>query len=327
MRRPTFSSAAGLLTGAALVAACSNPHASATVERRDCENCHASEYDTATVHAERGYSRTCWWCHGQSGWRPAAVHHAQFKIHQDPHLALDCADCHLDEIDHEQVTCTSCHEHTEGRTSPLHVGNGDYDYAPRSCLSCHRKRERQRTCADCHLSEITGRTLVPAHGPSMQRDCDNCHQSIAWRPAAIDHDAFWPLTGAHASASCAGCHDGEVFAGTPRECVGCHDGLQARSRVDHTQLTNPSACERCHDTTAWVPAEFPDHGAFYSLRGDHRGLECGDCHTDVTSYAVFTCIDCHEHSQSRTDGEHRGVNGYAYESQACLDCHRNGVDD
>ena len=45
----------------------------------------------------------------------------------------------------------------------------------------------------------------------------------------------------------------------------------------------------------------------------------------AASYAVFECIRCHEHSNSgELANEHHEVPGYAFESNACYTCHRNG---
>ncbi|MEZ5289426.1 MAG: hypothetical protein R2712_32415, partial [Vicinamibacterales bacterium] len=55
--------------------------------------------------------------------------------------------------------------------------------------------------------------------------------------------------------------------------------------------------------------------------GPHR-QSCSTCHQ--TSTQSFTCLVCHEHSQSRMDSEHRGRSGYRYDSLACYSCHPNG---
>ena len=54
---------------------------------------------------------------------------------------------------------------------------------------------------------------------------------------------------------------------------------------------------------------------------------CSDCHTNPNNYEVFSCIDCHEHSKIRTDGQHREVRDYVYVSSACYDCHPQGRSD
>jgi hypothetical protein len=39
---------------------------------------------------------------------------------------------------------------------------------------------------------------------------------------------------------------------------------------------------------------------------------------------LFSCIDCHQHVQSRVDPEHRGVRNYVYGSTQCYTCHPRG---
>jgi hypothetical protein len=85
----------------------------------------------------------------------------------------------------------------------------------------------------------------------------------------------------------------------------------------------------CHTTLpGWKPADFPIHdGQFFPIySGSHLGTwdNCTQCHEDANNYAGFTCLSCHEHSQSSMDSEHNEVNDYTYNSVACLDCHPTG---
>ena len=123
------------------LAACTTSHP--VVDRTACETCHATAYDT-TDHVARGYPTTCSNCHGTTAWLPAEADHKGFNLTSSSHAGWDCADCHLS-ITYDppaiptpkSITCTSCHWHTAGRTDPKHLGNGDYTYAPASCLRCH----------------------------------------------------------------------------------------------------------------------------------------------------------------------------------------------
>jgi hypothetical protein len=111
-----------------------------TIDRLDCNTCHAAEYDAASVHAEQGFPRTCYACHGLSDWTEADENHDRFSIDRGSHTGFDCSACHLSQDNRNQITCISCHWHSEARTSPWHVGNGDYEYAPAACLNCHGGR-------------------------------------------------------------------------------------------------------------------------------------------------------------------------------------------
>ena len=62
------------------------------------------------------------------------------------------------------------------------------------------------------------------------------------------------------------------------------------------------------------------------LTGRHAEIACESCHV-TGDYAVFSCIDCHEHRQGEMDDEHDDVGDYQWTSAACLDCHPNGEED
>lgn len=145
---------------AAAAAACTTTHTE--TDRLDCNSCHATEYDTSAQitppcdpalgpidHVARGYDRTCYACHGTASWCPADDSHTEFNLTRTAHAGYDCADCHL-AISYEppavtdatQITCTNCHWHDQARTDPLHLGNGDYEYAPAACLECHGRGGR-----------------------------------------------------------------------------------------------------------------------------------------------------------------------------------------
>ena len=79
----------------------------------------------------------------------------------------------------------------------------------------------------------------------------------------------------------------------------------------------------------WKPAGFQVHDAqfFPIFSGKHRGEwdDCVDCHTNTGNYAVFSCVDCHEHNRTEMDDKHSGEADYQYTSMACLECHPTGT--
>ena len=269
------------------------------------------------------------------------------------HAQVACARCHDGgDRDHDMSACGSCHEdrhmgrmtrpcaecHTprswrpDGRLEahaatrfPL-LGN----HAVLGCRSCHRRaaegdfRGARPECESCHLETLRQRRPHPPHlGAVFLRGCDRCHGQTGWRPARFAHDT-WPLTGAHHSTPCTSCHVGGVYRGVSRDCVGCHDGQQTRSSVDHGSFPNRRSCDSCHSTRAWTPAHFDEHTTYFPLSGPHGGQPCARCHMDSSNIRSFTCFDCHRHSQSRADSEHRGIAGYSYDSNACYRCHSRG---
>ncbi|HAD12683.1 MAG TPA: hypothetical protein DCF33_09625, partial [Saprospirales bacterium] len=54
-------------------------------------------------------------------------------------------------------------------------------------------------------------------------DCAICHNETAWDPSIFNHNAVYPLNGAHAviANDCNACHQGD-YVNTPNTCAGCH---------------------------------------------------------------------------------------------------------
>ncbi len=275
-----------------------------------------------------------------------------------------CGDCHENPSDYSSFTCISCHEHNKQDMDDEHDDVGGYIYESRACLECHPTGSGElgfnhntsafpltgahitTACVDCHANgyDNTPTGCNDCHNPDYQQaqnpshlvlalsvNCLDCHTTLpGWSPASFaQHNQLYPLLGAHAllSNDCFGCHKGD-YVNTPNTCYGCHEG-------DYTQATNPNHqsaqfptdCEVCHTQNAWQPSTFNHDGQYFPIySGKHDGEwdECSDCHTSPGNYAIFSCIDCHEHNQQDMDDEHQGVSGYVYNSIACLNCHPDG---
>jgi len=105
-------------------------------------------------------------------------------------------------------------------------------------------------CSSCHNGTIaTGKTAD--HIPTTAQ-CDDCHSTGQWTPAAVDHAAF--------SGNCISCHDGVAASGKSAThiasndvCDACHQKFPAAwtpinpSAVDHNEVTG--ACFDCHNGT------------------------------------------------------------------------------
>ncbi|MFM8448689.1 MAG: hypothetical protein ACKOAY_01165 [Haliscomenobacter sp.] len=292
------------LIGVHGVVACNQCHAADNplrIDRRntDCVHCHQQEFQQTRQpnHVQLGLDTECGACHSihGSGWRPASftAEHNKFYVLDGAHAAIsnDCAACHV---------------------------NNNYSHTPNTCFGCHEP-------------DYT-RTLSPNHAKSQfSTDCATCHTTGAWIPAAFDHDKFYPLKGAHKKIEkeCAECHIGGNYDNTPNTCVGCHIADYNKTKdPNHITAQFPTSCEDCHSENAWEPATFnhdAQHFPIYS--GHHRGVwsSCTECHTTPGNYAVFSCIDCHEHSnQNDLAQEHRRVRNYQYVSTACYSCHPRG---
>jgi hypothetical protein len=259
----------------------------------------------------------------------------------------ECAHCHTDL--HEQTVgpdCARCHTprswivsniaeiHRRGRF-PLLGAHYSAD-----CAACHPSASLLRfeplgvECVDCHM-EAYQTAANPNHVEgNFSTECSVCHEmnAYSWSGAGFSH-AFFPLTGGHNIQDCSRCHSGGSFDNTPSDCYACHDQDYANTSNPAHQASGFSTdCLLCHTTApGWRPADFKIHdGQYFPIySGSHRGEwnSCSDCHENLSDYTGFTCLSCHEHSQSRMDGEHDEVRNYQYNSVACLDCHPRGTGD
>ncbi|MGE4541871.1 MAG: hypothetical protein AB7D35_11470 [Bacteroidales bacterium] len=288
------------LTGAHNTLLCAECHADGYVDTpMECFACHETAYNQSVnpSHEALALSTDCASCHTtEPDWQPAT-----FAVHNDYY---ELSGAHAVVAD----ACALCHQ-------------GDYLSTPNSCLECHQADYNQ--------------TINPNHEQlNIGTACDDCHTTEPeWQPATFPiHNDFYVLNGAHAAIAndCMLCHDGDYIS-TENTCYACHtDDYNQTTDPPHQSAQFPTDCQSCHTEISWEPSTF-NHDALYFpiYSGEHQGEwnTCTDCHTNPTNYAIFSCTDCHEHNQIDMDDEHQGINGYVYESNACLECHPNGDSD
>ncbi len=258
----------------------------------DCQSCHMNDYNATTNpnHVASGFSTDCAMCHNEQAWQRVRFDHAATRF------PLTGA--------HTTVACERCH-----------VG-GVFSGTPTACVACHQ-------------SDYDGTTDPPHAGAGFPTTCADCHTTRGWDGANFNHaNTGFPLTGAHTTVACERCHVGGVYTGTPTACVSCHQAdYDGTTNPNHAAASFPTSCVDCHNTRGWDGANF-DHSQWFPLTtGVHRDKwrACSDCHTNAASYADFSCLGCHPHSdQTKTNQDHQGENGYAYNSQACYSCHPQG---
>lgn len=255
----------------------------------------------------------------------------------------DCMDCHTD-MHNETVgtDCARCHTpqswivsniteiHHQSRFPLLGA------HAVADCYQCHETASMLQfeplgiECIDCHRETYYGTTAPNHQTAGFSTDCSECHDISAfeWGSSGFNH-AFFPLTLGHNVQECARCHNVNDYSNISSECFSCHE-------ADYNSTTNPNHvssgfgkdCSMCHTTNpGWKPATFDHDAKFFPIySGKHKGEwnACTDCHTNTSNYAVFTCIDCHEHNKADMDKEHDEEKKYSYNSAACFDCHPRG---
>lgn len=260
----------------------------------------------------------------------------------------ECATCHLPDYKaakqpvHVGAFPTGCGDcHSEEAWSPTHGFDHGERFPLRGahakvvCADCHTRGfgpgDTPDTCVGCHRDDYEA-ARMPAHAGFSTR-CNTCHDESGWKPAKFDHS--WPLTGAHATAPCTGCHGGKppVYEGTSKECVSCHRDDYERSPFPG-HATFPTTCQQCHATKAWTPATGGTHpeARFPIKNGAHSEFECMSCHNEAlgpNGKDNTDCVGCHtgEHSRSKMDEKHHEVAKYptgAASPRFCLDCHPDG---
>lgn len=310
-----------------------------------------------------GFKTDCAVCHTSQNWQVTRANMSfdhnttRFKLNGQ-HLNVDCRSCHntlkFQDTKTECISChTDMHQNTVGpdcarchdtkswiieKTTAMHqmsrfplLGN----HAVADCASCHQSASNFRyeplsvECVSCHRADYMA-TTTPNHQAShYSTDCADCHgvRATGWNAGNFDH-AFFSLTEGH-SISCTECHTSGTYQKIPNECVSCHQSdYNSTANPNHQSAGFSTSCTDCHTTSpGWSPADFRQHDAVYFpiYSGDHKGEwdKCTDCHTSG-NYSTFSCTNCHEHTQSKMDSEHRGINGYSYKSISCYSCHPQG---
>ncbi len=273
-----------------------------------CTSCHSTlnfskaETNCASCHTdvhENSVGADCESCHTPQSWvisNVEDIHRRSRFVLLGPHKVVDCNECH--------------------------ISNSLLNFKPIGA-----------TCYDCHIDNYQA-TTAPNHVASnYSTNCEECHDqnSPSWQGAGILH-TFFPLTGGHNIDDCFQCHQQDSFAGLTQDCKSCHiNDFNNTVNPSHLAIGFSTDCQECHTINSWESASFKSHDTkfFPVYSGKHNGEwdKCGDCHTNSSNYAQFSCLSCHEHNKTDMDSEHRGISGYVYESNACFTCHPSGSEE
>jgi hypothetical protein len=316
---------------------------------------------TNPVHAVAKFSTDCKICHTSAAWKPSTFDHktsTTFPL-TGAHIGVACVSCHANGYTGISTTCISCHlSNYNSATNPSHatppIGTGceschtvsawkpsTFNHTTKTafplagahisvtCIGCHTTRYAGTTtaCVGCHQNNYNA-TTNPGHvAAKFSTDCKLCHSVTVWKPTTFNHNTgtTYPLTGSHIGVNCINCHS-KGYAGISTACVSCHlPDYNSTTNPPHASAKFPTNCESCHTVTLWTTSTFNHDLQYFRIySGKHKGRWslCSECHTSATNYAVFNCLLCHEHSsKTSVDSEHRGVNGYVYNSSNCLSCH------
>src|SRR6266852_6600046 len=212
---------------------------------------------------------------------------------RSPHgsLNLPCQNCHtvygwkpiraVPEFDHNQ---------TRYPLRGMHEGV--------ACTACHTKMVFSNVgnkCADCHAD---------IHKRQMGANCESCHTLRGWKVSVQQinqHMNRFPLTGAHAAATCEDCHKNGAlsqFTTMSTACLSCHQkDFQAAKNPDHVAGKFATTCQTCHSTDNWLNARFDHRHTGFPLTGAHTvpPRACADCHVNNNYNLTQTsCVSCHQ---------------------------------
>lgn len=231
--------------------------------------------------------------------------HIVFPVTAGTVHAMDCDVCHGGFETFKEFTCISCHEHSQEVLDPIHIGINPYYSSPQ--------------CYDCHPDGTAA--------AGMARD---------------QHEPMFPIDVGtnHAEVACNSCHvdptDRSVNA-----CAECHYDQIPTLDDSHNQINDyvpgdHRMCKMCH-ADGVVPIRFQEHrNQHFGMQGPGAHRRCTQCHADrrtdrpfeAALFTTFTCEGlCHEHTQNKTNNQHQGENGYAYDFPLCVQCHPTGRKD
>jgi Cytochrome c7 and related cytochrome c len=254
----------------------------------DCNSCHANDFKQSKDpnHITLNFSTDCASCHSTSpNWAPAKFSdHNNFFPLTGAHTTLKCSECHI---------------------------GGNFKNTPKDCNSCHK--------TNFLATKNPSHTLL-----KFSTDCATCHTTNSgWSPATFtEHNAFYPLTGAHSTVKCTECHIGGKYSKTPKDCNSCHNNAFVGAKSpDHLTMGLSSDCASCHTTSrGWKPSTF-NHNTVWPLTGAHSVIakNCVQCHnTNNIKTASKDCNSCHNIVYAASKNPDHVTMGL---STDCASCH------
>ena len=250
-----------------------------------CITCHQKDFQTPVLdHVSSGFPTTCQSCHSMDSWFGATFDHLKvtgFAL-TGMHATLPCQSCHINNV---------------------------YKGTPASCYACH--------------SAVFNSSTNPPHlALGLPHDCGTCHTTTSWLNATFNHALYanYPLTGMHATLTCAQCHLNNNYTSTSTSCYSCHKAaFTGTTNPNHVSAGFPTDCSICHSTTAWTPSSFNHNTVGFALTGAHTTLACAQCHVNGNYTTVpKDCYSCHTANWKSTTNPNHTTAGFP---TTCDTCH------
>jgi uncharacterized protein (DUF2141 family) len=313
-----------------------------------CATCHTDAHSGSM-------GPSCEGCHAPDGWvsTSRAFHRTSRFNLEGRHLDVPCAKCHIggavkgtpnrcydchwvrrqDDPYRTRLgaDCGTCHRpaswtavtwnHGAATGMPLNAG-----HRALACDSCHANRRFDAgapACYSCHAKQYQATTQPPHQAAGFPTQCDLCHKPSqgSFSQGTFQHNAYFALTGVHATQACSSCHRNGVYRGTPRECYGCHRADYERTaNPGHPAAGFPTTCESCHRASDPDWKTTFNHSSVYALVGVHATQACSACHRNgVYKGTPRECYGCHRTDYERTTSPNHAASGFP---TACESCHR-----
>jgi hypothetical protein len=278
------------LIGAHALVECDQCHKSAATGQfaglsTACYSCHQQDFQTPVLnHVTAGFSTSCESCHTMDSWIGAKFDHLKYTGY-----ALTGT--------HATLACTACHINNVYKGTPA-------------------------TCNGCHSKDFLGTTNPPHAQLGLPQDCALCHSTTNWLNASFDHTLYanYPLTGMHATVTCAQCHTNNSYTSTPTACYSCHQAaFTGATNPNHVTAGFPTDCSICHTTSGWTTSTFNHSTGPFPLTGAHLTVPCVQCHTNSNYTTIPTdCYSCHTVDWNGTNNPPHAASGFP---TTCANCH------
>ena len=347
------------LTGAHITVACNACHINGRFAGTPttCEGCHMPDFQATTnpPHAAAGFATNCQLCHTTASWLTATVDHSTFGFPlTGAHTTVACTACHKNnQFVGTPTTCVGCHlADFQSTNNPSHTNaafstdctqchttatwaNAVFDHSKTQfpltgahvtlqCNQCHTSgafASTPKNCDACHIAQFNATTNPNHVQAGFPVDCSICHTTTTFATSSFDHNAAsgFPLTGTHATTSCAQCHVAGNFSTLPRNCDGCHlPEYKSTTNPNHVQAAFPLDCSICHSTTNWLNAVFDHSKTPFPLTGAHTTVACTQCHVNnVFAGTPTNCDACHIALYNSTTNPNHAASGFPVDCSIC----------
>jgi predicted CXXCH cytochrome family protein len=324
----------------------------------NCYACHTTDFQGTNnpPHAQLGLPHDCGTCHTTTDWLNAKFDHTLYAHYPltGMHATVQCAQCHTNNnYTSTPTACYACHQADfTGATNPNHVASGfptdcslchtTSGWSPSSfnhtavfpltgahatvpCAQCHTNNNYSTlptNCYGCHQADFNGTTNPNHIAAAFPTTCDTCHSTTNWTNVTFNHTVYanYPLTGMHATLTCAQCHTNNNYTSTPTACYSCHQAdFTGTTNPNHVASGFPTDCSVCHTTSGWSPSTFDHSTGAFPLTGAHLTVPCAQCHVNGNYTTVPTdCYSCHTADYTGTNAPPHATVGFP---TTCATCH------